>query len=74
MGLTETNLYEKNKETKKSLKVQFKTPPKKNDKAKAKSTNSRNRLGMGLSSLMSKDQELASVIRSKVKVRQHLRP
>ena len=58
----------KNKETKKSLKkVQFKTPPKKNDKAKAKSTNSRNRLGMGLSSLMSKDQELASVIRSKVK-------
>ena len=58
----------KNKETKKSLKkIQLKALPKKSGKAKAKSTNSRNSLGMGLSSLMSKDQELASVIRSKVK-------
>ncbi len=58
----------KDKEEKKSLKkIKVKNSRKKNPQPKSKTINSRSKLGMGLSSLMSKDQELASVIRSKVK-------
>ena len=40
---------------------------KNNESARSKVKNTKKKLGMGLSSLLSKDQELASIIKSKVK-------